>query len=467
MKAATYRSVFKNAAYIFFIKLFPYVAIFFITILYSRKLPVAAYGNYQDFWIKLLLLGTVAYAGIPVTLLTYAPDVIRSLYRQLSRKQTGIYICWLICWGVFFAWLEGYTLQLPALTCFVLLCCYALHSVQESLLMAAKKMNGLLLFNAAYAFYFIGIHIAALSHYDLPHLLFLLMIGMVLRAAGLTWVVYSVYRKQGVAVLDQDILTKARSLWLHLGFYDLLQNLFRYLDKFILSLVLTAPLYALYFNGAQDIPLLPYLLGAVSGSVLLQLADNKEKEYPHLMMQASARLLSCIVFPLFFFLFFFSHELFHVVFTSRFAGSVPIFMATLLVLPLRAYNYTVLLQHRHQGALINKGALLDIAVALALIYPMYRLMGLPGVALSFVISTYIQVAYYVYHTTRLLQVTVGDLFPFRNWTWKFLLSWAVFLGVHYMLRSTWTPLPVFISGAVALLLLSTGLLAYEYHNRKS
>jgi O-antigen/teichoic acid export membrane protein len=142
-----------------------------------------------------------------------------------------------------------------------------------------------------------------------------------------------------------------------------------------------------------------------------------------------------MVMPLFLFLLFFAAPLFDLLFDHRYAASVPIFQWSILVLPLRAYGFTSILQHAHKGALINKGALLDLVIALALLYPLYRLMGLPGLAFSFVLSSYVQAAYYSIHTAKILQVKLFELFPLKLWLQQFLLSFGIIfvfkLGTWY------------------------------------
>ncbi|MGN6568908.1 MAG: lipopolysaccharide biosynthesis protein, partial [Flavipsychrobacter sp.] len=251
---------------------------------------------------------------------------------------------------------------------------------------------------------------------------------------------------------SQDVTMKeVRSLWLHLGLYDVLQVLFSWVDKFIMSLVLIASLSAIYYNGAMNIPFLPLILSAAGSAILIQLASvNKEDELTETLrlLNQSARMLSCIVFPLFLFLLFFRYELFGVLLSDKYLASVPVFLVSILVLPLRAYSFTTILQNQHKGAIINIGAILDIVLACLLIYPLYRWLGLPGVALAFVITTYLQAAYYMYHTARVLQVKLPALLPYKNWLFKLIIFAITFITIHYLLVQLFKPAGVLISGAV-------------------
>src|SRR5690606_6739987 len=110
-------------------------------------------------------------------------------------------------------------------------------------------------------------------------------------------------------------MSDIRSLWVHIGIYDVLQRVFTWVDKFVISLLFSAGISAMYFNGTFDIPFLPLLLGAVSGAALMQMAASakqSENKGAIIIANQAARLLSAVVFPLFFFLFLFRQELFTV-----------------------------------------------------------------------------------------------------------------------------------------------------------
>jgi len=457
-QGTVYKSVFKNAAYIFFIKLFPAIASIIILIVFSRKLPADVYGRYQDFWVKLLLIGTLAYAGLPVTIITYSASILRQLARQISPRHVLLYLIW------FFASLAAFAFflkqhQLPLLLLFGVLLSYVVHAVQEALVMASAKMRGLLVANTAYALYFLAVHLYFLEDFHLLQLWWWLVLGMAVRALFLSAIIFAIYKPVApveIATVDQR---KARNLWLHLGFYDLIQTAFRYGDKFILASVLTANVFAIYFNGSQaaDVPLLPYLLGAVASALLIQLSgDAADPSKSYKLLRASGIILSGVVFPLFFFLWFYATEIFTLVFTEKYLTSVPVFLVALLVLPLRAYSFTTLLQHLHQGAIINKGAVLDLLLALAMMYPFYLVFGLPGVPLAFVLSTYVQVGYYLWQTSRLTGVSVRKMLPLKNWVVRFagfgVITWLLHTGLHSILDGGFPLLAGFVSTAVLMLL---------------
>lgn len=460
---AAYQSLIRNAAFIFGIKLFPALAAVVVLILFSRNLPPDDYGNYQDVWVKIMLIGTVAYAGLPVAIITYSAASIRQFWTHVRSVHILLFIAWIALCSIGVGFLLA-RLNLPFLLTAGLLLGYVIHAIQESLIIVSKKMSGLLVVNLLYACFFLGIHGYIINQYNLVHLLSWLLGGMLLRSVALLFIILHQYRRTEPAQTQLPDPQRARKLWWHLGFYDLIQTTFRYADKFILSSLLSAPVFAVYFNGVQpaEIPFLPYLLGAVSGSVLIQLSDRqRQQEDGYKLVFQTGKLLSCIVLPLFVFLMLFASELFAVVFAHKYGASVPVFMVAILVLPLRACNYTVLLQHLHQGKIINLGAIGDLLLAVLLMYPLYQWLGLSGVALSFVVSTYLQVLFYVWHTLRLTGIPLTQLIPLTNWMSKLVLSGLLLAPLRFWLSPRYSDSVCLSAGLLGMVLLMLGTLTYE------
>jgi len=347
---------------------------------------------------------------------------------------------------------------------------YALSVIFESFLLVCRNYKKLTAINVLYSVAFCAIHWYMLNYGFSFQLLF---IGLLLLAAlrlGF-YVIISIadMRKEVVEAADRVAIADVRSLWLHLGFYDVTQMLFTWIDKFIISLVLTAQLSAIYYNGSQNIPFLPLLLSAAGSSVLMHLAGGKSKdETPDIirLMNQSGRVLSSIVFPLFFFLLFFRHELFFFLFWGKYREALPIFAVSILVLPVKSYSFTTVLQRLHKGSIINIGSVADIGLACALMYPLYLWLGLPGVALSFVITTYLQAAFYLFYSARLLHTSPLRLVPYKNWMLKLIVFSLVFIVIHYAGGRFFTGKINLILGIVAMVTLSVVSLLIELKKQR-
>lgn len=456
-KPTNSNSMWSNSFLIFLIKFFPTLATLLVIIGFSRELPQEVYGTYQSFWVQLYLLSAVALVGIPAIVLTYSPSFIKQLIQTLRAKHYLLLSVWLLVVAFVFSYLSSKAIGIAWYIPFLFFIVYSCNAIAEAILIVYRRFSILLFINIGYAIVFLLLHLDMLNGtMTMPQLY-----GYLLALGGtrlLVTATKSLSHTQKIIGQQDNRYTVAdiRSLWLHIGIYEVFQKTITWVDKFVIVLLFSSGVSAVYFNATYDIPFLPLIIGAVSGAALMQMATFKNNTSDASTIQVShqtGRILSCIAFPLFFFLYLYRQELFTVVLTSKYAESIPIFAAAVWMVPLRAYSFTSILQNKHKGRIINTGALIDYIVACLLMYPLYKLMGLPGIALSFVLSTYVQSAYYVQKTAKILNTSMLRLLPVKNWIVKFLVFAIAFIAIHYITARFFTAGFVLISGILSMILL--------------
>ncbi|MBX9449484.1 MAG: polysaccharide biosynthesis C-terminal domain-containing protein [Taibaiella sp.] len=142
-------------------------------------------------------------------------------------------------------------------------------------------------------------------------------------------------------------------------------------------------------------------------------------------------------------------KLITVVFTDKYAESIPIFICTLLILPAQfCISLAYVLQFKDKANLINRGAFIDLGLTLILLYPFFRLWGNMGIILSVVVSTYVQSLYYLVHASRALRSRILSLIPWSSYIWKMIIFTLIATGCHYF--GDWIFAPSFnlISGTI-------------------
>lgn len=463
-----------NSFFIFITRFFPSLANLVVMILYSRQLPTDMYGNYQLFWIQMYIIYPIICFGIHTLIVTYNPNVLTNILSKLSPIHYIYYILWMLLLSCCFAALQFHAGGVSFLTSSLFILTFSVSIITESLLIVLRKYTTLSITGFLYAAAFCGIHWLSLTGtFSLQSLFSLLLIINLLRVFTYSIAILKEFKNNTYGYHHEELdIHSIRSLWLHLGIYDIVQMFSSWIDKFAISLLLTAQLSAIYYNGAQNVPFLPLLLAAASSAVLLQLAGSTTsilaKESTVLLVNQSGRLLSCIVFPVFCYLFIFRNELIVTLFSEKYIPAIPIFAVATLVLPVRAYSYTTLLQRMHKGNIINIGAIAELALACLLMYPLYLFMGLPGVALSFVVSTYLQAGFYLFYTGKYLSVSPLSLIPITNWVIKLIVLGSLFLAVHFWCSINYTGKFSLILGAILMLLgIGTSLLAELKWNKKN
>jgi O-antigen/teichoic acid export membrane protein len=459
-----------NAFFIFLSRFFPSLANLLVISYYSRHLDTTLYGTYSNFWINLNLLYPLACLGIHLLVFTYKPDFIVGIARRISGRQYAVYGFWLILIGGIFAllqWPSLHTVAIPLLFLVV----YSATLIMEACLMVGKKFSFLVSVNLLFSILYWAIHKYIFqSSFSLQHLFAALLALTVFRLFLYAVVTARIFKKEGHANEQLFDVKKVRTLWLFLALYDVVQNYSGWIDKFIVAHTLDSRSSGIYYNGSLNIPFLPLLLGAALSAVLIDLSESKDiDDTPRILglMNKTGKVMSCIVFPLFFFLLLYRYQVVVLLLSGKYIAAIPVFLVSLLVMPLRAYSFTSILQRRHQGAIINKGALADIIIGCLLIYPLYQCIGLPGVALSFVISTYMQAIYYLYHTARVLRVKWPQLVPLKNWLVK-LAIFALLAGVlHFITAHYFTDVIGVILGAITTMAIILLALWAEIKHRET
>lgn len=451
-----------SSALIFLSKAFTSLAGLAVLLWYAKVLPQAVYGSYNNFWVQTNVFFPIACFGVHIWLITYSPGVLKQIVNMLRAGQYLAYAGWFVAVCAVFAALQGAVGNVGFVLSLVFIITYGLGFITEAFLIASRNYRTLLLANLAYAGAYWLVHWQVWQSGFSLQAIFLYLLGVnTLKLLISLPAVISSFKNTSPAN-GQLAMPEIRTLWLHMATYDVVQSFSGWIDKFIISLVLPAAVSATYANGSMNIPFLPILVSAAGSAVVLQLANSNElneRNNAVMLMNRSGRVLSGVVFPIFFFLLFFNAELIHTL-LPRYADAIPVFIVSLLVLPVRAYSFTSVFQRMHRGDIINKGAVGEIVLALALMYPFYQWIGLPGVALSFVLSTYLQAAYYMWQYTRILDADLQDLMPFRNWMQKLIVFGFLFIGIHYAASAYFTEKIVLFLGAavmVVAVLVSLGL----------
>ncbi len=426
-----------SSFFIFITRFFPQLASLMVAIWFSRHLPVELYGRYQDFWIHLNILWPLACFGIHQLVITYSKGMLASIVSRIKTRKVVVFLLWMLLPAIAFGVLQYRSGGASVITSVLFLITFSLSILSEAILIVFRRFRILWVANLLYALAFCAAHWLALNgNFSLKGIFSVLLIVSFMRLFIYCVGILTEIRKDEDGYEDQEPeMNAVTKLWFHLGVYDVSQMLFSWIDKFVISLLLTAGVSAIYYNGAQNIPFLPLLLGATGSAALLQLAnspDGNEKDNTISLVNQKGRILSNLVFPAFFFLYLFRNEIFVNIFGEKYISSIPIFAVSVLALPVRAYSFTTVLQRHHKGSIINAGAIADLVIACGLMYPLYRYMGLPGVALSFVVSTYAQAAFYLIITGKVLGVNPLKLVPWKNWAIKLILFFVLFSFIHYL-----------------------------------
>ncbi len=387
-----------------------------VLILFARELTVEDYGKYQSAWLYTNLLGVIMLFGLPSVILTFPTFQLNNWIRKNRQLFTFLLVAMHLLVGTWiyaFSTLSGY--EKPVI--FVYIVITNISVIFETLMVKQGRERQLALLNVLYALLFLALHIYHVANsYS-----FLLLFGSLAALQILKCFATLPKRDRNAASGNETLVSRQ---WLYLGFYDVIGVIFRWLDKWIILFYAGLAPFAIYFNGAYEIPVFALMVSAVSSIMITELSSDNGKSVKA-QFHNSSKLLASFVFPAFAFLLFYHQEFFILMFGTKYLQSIPVFLVCIFVLPVRITGYTSALQVLGRNELVLRGALYDLVLAILLVLVLYPFFGVRGLAAAFVISTWIQAAYYSWHTAHLSSLKISTLFPFVRLAWMMGLALLV------------------------------------------
>jgi O-antigen/teichoic acid export membrane protein len=439
----------------------PVIILFLITILYSRRLSYEDYGKFQSVWMYTNIINVFISFGITSVLLSSNLSFLFAFIKRHFRKIIGFYsLLWIVVLTFFFWYGKNFHSSTKYLL-IVFIVIQNLATVLETLQIKNHKERFVFSTNFIYALLFFAWHYYILiSGFNLNNLISGITIIALLKAAVLFYL--RQYQDTNGNISDDNSFLRH---WIYLGLNDVSGVLAKWIDKLFLLYLLTTADFAIFFNGSFEIPLFGLLVSVVGSVLLIDISSNvSDKEKVTAIFNEGFRILSIAVFPLFLFLFFFRVELFAIIFTHKYDASLPIFLISIFILPVRINNYSSILQCYSLGNKILTGSLLDISIILILMLLLYPLWGTKGVALSIVVGTYCQALFYLWQSAKVLNTDILSLIPLKSIAVTFVIMLILFAALYYSLYKTSPGVKLIVGMAVTIITILTAL--YLYFSKK-
>jgi O-antigen/teichoic acid export membrane protein len=430
-------------------RLLPVIVLLLVTILYSRNLDYDTYGRYQSIWMYANLINIIGSFGVASVLLSVPLPAFVSFLKKHRNNVTAFYLLLFTAIVSFFYFFEQ---RLAPATKGLLILLFAARnaaSIGEVLLI--KKHKEVLLFavNACYALLFFACHYYFMVVPFQLHLLLVALIALTLVKALVLLLWPAAHQAESARVNKKSLISN----WFFFGLNDLFGVTAKWIDKLFLVYLLTPAEFAVFFNGSIEIPLFALLVSVVGHVLLVEIAPRLHRNAEVVaLFRSSFFLMASVVFPLFFFLFCYSHELLSLLFNNKYNNAVAVFKISVLIIPLRITNYTALLQCFGKGKSIIKGSVLDLAVSLLLMFLFFPHFGTTGIALAVVIGTYLQSLYYLWHSAKAVGTALPNLVPFGHLALRFLINGIPFVVIEPLLHAYAGPTRLLMAFFVAALL---------------
>jgi len=186
------------------------------------------------------------------------------------------------------------------------------------------------------------------------------------------------------------------------------------MDKIMISHFFDSAKYAIYANGAIEIPLIGILTGSVTAVIFPEFTKLwKEKKIEGLLkMWCNAiRKVAIILIPIMFFLLIYSKEFITLLFSSKYIESASIFKIYLLKLPTRITVFGSLLLAMGLPKAILHYAFYTLCINIVLNFIFIKTIGFNGPAIATVIATYTMNTFQLARISKKLKFSISKSFP--------------------------------------------------------
>lgn len=245
----------------------------------------------------------------------------------------------------------------------------------------------------------------------------------VLRLA--TFVVYLVFfekgglRRQGWGIRDLFGYAIPLSLSTITGKLD------TQLDKYLIAVLASAEVFAVYAVGAVEVPLVSSVAYSVTVALmptLIALHGKRDTAGFLAYWHGSVVKVAAIMMPVFFFFFVLAGPLVRLLFSAAYTDAQVPFRVYLCLLPLRLCAYGAVVRALGETRPVLHSSIAGLAANALLLYPLYTLFGLPGPALAALSSQLTAIVWLLATVKKRLGVPWSGVFPFPRVGRAFLVA---------------------------------------------
>jgi O-antigen/teichoic acid export membrane protein len=224
-----------------------------------------------------------------------------------------------------------------------------------------------------------------------------------------------------------------------LGLATMIGVLSRSVDKVVVSSMCSPEQFAVYVNGAIDIPLIGILTGSVTSVLMpeiVELYSKGDSQAALAIWRRAAVKCSLILLPAMCFLFIMAPEVMRLLFSARYSASATPFRMYLLLVPIRIVAWGPMLMAAGKSSWILSRTAISLGVNLVLSIILVRYFGYIGAIVGSICELYLwAIPFHVCAISKLYRCPIQGVLPLGRVSFVMLLSLVaclVFLAVPHL-----------------------------------
>lgn len=392
--------------------------------LLSRWWSEREYGEYRQVWLAFQAISPFAILGVPAGLAFFLPQIDRGRQKAAVGQAAVLLLCSgglisgaTIGWSLFVRSVDSEG-TLSAAAAFALYPVFALPLlVTDAWLVTIGKSRTAAWFTMQTAFLqAIAAILPAACGCGVATVMGWLTLTTVMRFL----IAVSIYRSEYSDVAarwEPGFLRRLLAYTVPLGLAGIVGSVHLMLDKLAMACWLDVESFAIYANGATELP----IMGIISSSVAAVLAPEFVRFFQAgrlrdmlELWRSSVRTTAIFVFPLTASMLLYAPDAVAFLYSEKYLDSVPIFRIYLLLLPLRVTVYGSLLLAAGKSRTVFAASVIGLVLASVILGALVPVCGMPGAAIAMVLAVYAMAGFLLVRTARLVGTSLWQSFPWRD-----------------------------------------------------
>lgn len=430
-----------------------------ISIVLSRLLSRSDYGDYRQVWLLFQTISPLLILGIDDSIIFFLPQIEKSNHRRLLLQTAGLLGLLGLLFSAILFWgadliAKAYSPNLASyLRAFALYPVFFLPTLIAPLwLISIQRIKTA----SFYIFFFEAMRVAGtivLVIFQSRLTSIFLWVGIVsfVNLATMLWLVGRIYQGQ-TSRPDLRLIRRQLTYSVPLGLAKVLGSLLKRVSHNIVAIVLTAEAFAIFSNGAFEIPIINPMTSAVMLVLITEFVRLYKKGNYGRILQVwleSLRRLATLVYPMTIFSLQFATPIMVFLFSEKYAESAGVFRIFTLILPLRIATYSAVLRALNRTTWILYTTIVSLGTTLLLSYQFIKWFGMVGAAYATVIGDYFMVGIFLALIAKLLNVTFFQVYPWKELGKLAILSLAAAIPTQlFIVPRPWPSGLLLLSGIV-------------------
>ena len=431
----------------------------------ARAMDVSDYGTYGQAIMVILFLQGVFACGLGKVVFVFLANEdypkSKTLYANLAGGFATGSIAAIV--AILVAPLIGLQFDNPEVVSLI-----RVYALALPFMLMATSLNSALIFfdkvreSATIAVFTnlirVGLIVTAVQVFDSLVLIFCALIFVTIIKILWAYVSLPTFVKVDKNYDRRVVFDQIKSGW-PLGIASILGIALYSTDGYMVSAMLDVEQYAVYKNGAFQIPFISSIYGAVTAILLPDVSKYFFQRDFNQILNLKKKVIAntaMLIFPIVVFCIVFAEPLVITYLSEKYAASYPIFMVYNLMLLARFTSYDDLFVASNNNSKMPKIYLIALIANMVLNYFLIQWIGPLGAAIASVISFYILIALLFSKGVSFLEKRPREFFEVRR------LGGALLLAIAMSLLFKWLSTYIMIN-AITLIFILGVYLVITYH----